>query len=129
MRVMYVRGRPVLASCTLGLATVYRKYCEARGKRGRQAGRQAAGPACSSNEARTLWCVLSLQWRGSTSKVQKEKTAEESGHCFTVCACVLEEEEGLCASAMSGSSSSSLPVRVFFSIQPRLRAALQSNTF
>lgn len=32
--------------------------------------------AHSGNKSCTLWCVLSLQWRGSTNKVQKEKTAE-----------------------------------------------------
>ncbi len=37
---------------------VYRMYRKAPGKR------QAA---CSGDEARTLWCVLSLQWRGSSN--------------------------------------------------------------
>lgn len=93
-----VRGRPVLALCMLGLP-VYRKYCEARRKR---------WSACSSDEAHTLWCVLSLQWRGSSKKVQKKKTAEESRHCFyCLCLCVVGVGGGgglLCASTTSTSS-------------------------
>lgn len=61
-----------ISLCMLGLP-VYRKYCQDQGKR---------WLACSGDEAHTLWCVLSLQWRGSSNKVQKEKTAQEKGHCF-----------------------------------------------
>lgn len=66
VRVYHVRmrARPALAMCALG-RPVYRKYRKARGKK---------WAPCSGDEAHTLWCVLSLQWRGSSSKVQKGKT-------------------------------------------------------
>lgn len=111
-----VRVHPLRASCMLGLPA-HRKYCQEWGTR---------WLACSGNEAHTLWCVLSLQWRGSSNKVQKEKTAQEKGRCVPrVCVCVFWEP--LCASTMSTSSQPSLLSRGCCSIK-RERLQLSNQT-
>lgn len=98
----------------------------AEAQRGREKEAASACGGGGGGEARTLWCVLSLRWRASSNKVQKEKTAEENGRCFfplpCVCVCVSACGGLFCASAVFTSCQSSLSYG--FSIQRGALTAL-----